>query len=119
MRKSRAKGTHSVPGAWLEGTGIKGWRDGINVSALIESCSAQTQDGNSQPERCTVVVCCWARAPDCREEGKKGGERGRDREENREKGGGKSSRNYALGKPGSMEPDSSRILCSQLSGVEL
>ena len=36
---------------------IKGWRDGINVSA--HTGVVCTNAGREQPERCTVV-CCWA-----------------------------------------------------------
>ena len=80
------------------------------------SCT-QTQVGNSL----SAVLFCLLLGAHQEGKKKKGGGRGgmRDREENRERGGGKSSRNYALGKPGSMEPDSSGILCSQLSGVEI
>ena len=56
-----------------------------------------TNVGREQPERCTVLFVV-GRTPDCREdEKKKGEEGGMEREENRERGGGKSSRNYASG----------------------
>jgi len=60
IRKSQANGTQSVLAAWLEGTGIKGWRDGINVSVFSGKIWALcTNAGQERPARCKT---CGRRA---------------------------------------------------------
>ena len=95
-----------VPGVWLRRTGITNkyniWKRGKNASAEMgrsggfwTTIFSRRRGGTAMS---AVLLCCWAQLKVDAE--KKGGGARKEAAVSR-------SRNYAFGKPGSMEPDSS------------